>query len=162
MSIPEIYHSEYEGRPFQACTRCGESLAALRQGYQIVKCWHNNDVIYEYVLCTPCHDGLVASFSEESRERLAEYHADRLQSGLAATACATCICPAEDITDGEYSLTGLFLGPKLQQEVLVCGDCTRTMQGLMSDHTRRVWDAFVEENFPSPPADVIVPEPILA
>jgi hypothetical protein len=158
----EPFHSEAQDGPFQACTRCDADLLTLRTGYQIVKCWHRHEVVYEYALCQACQAALVASFSEESRVRLSEYHQQHLRAGFGPTRCATCSKDAAAITSGEYSLTGLFLGPQLDQQVLVCGDCTREMQSLFSTHTRRVWDAFLAENFPAPPSDVVVPDPVCA
>src|SRR5688572_17890380 len=53
--IPAEFHSEYEGRPFQSCTRCGEMLSEIAEGYQIFKLFRRGEAIYEYALCHPCH-----------------------------------------------------------------------------------------------------------
>lgn len=159
MSIPESYYSEYEGRPFQCCTRCGESLAEMTRGYQIVKYWHNHEVTYEYALCDTCHAGLLEQFSQESKDKLQGWHHERMELSHGMVRCATCRKPAAEISEGEYSVTGLISGQVLGHEILVCGQCSAEMQGLMSEHTRGTWDRFVSENFPTAPAD-FAPDPV--
>src|SRR5436190_18617431 len=89
-NIPPELHSEYEERPFQTCSRCGEMLAEIPDGYQIFKLYRRGEAIYEYTLCHPCHTGLISEFSTESRQRLAEFHRQRISLNLGRHRCAVC------------------------------------------------------------------------
>ncbi|MBP7951656.1 MAG: hypothetical protein KA004_18590 [Verrucomicrobiales bacterium] len=153
--IPAAHDSEYEGRPFLTCTRCGEMLAEIPQGHQVVKYWHNREVVYEFAVCHPCHASVLGEFSEESLDRLRTFHAERFRLNLGRGACAVCCRSAAELPEDEFSLTGLFSGNTLQHETLICGACTREMEALMSEKTRGVWERFVEHHFPTAPADVL-------
>lgn len=158
--IPREYHSEYEDRPFQACTRCGESLADVADGYQIVKYWHNGETTYEYAICHACHEGLLREISNESRERLEKFHAEHFNARRGRERCAVCGCLDDEIPQQEFSRTAFVVGENLQTEILVCGQCTQRMQELMSEHTRGVWERFLAENFPTAPSGEL-PEPTI-
>jgi hypothetical protein len=151
---PELY-SEYEARPFRSCTRCGESLAEVPEGYQLFKLFQRGEVIYEYALCHPCHAGLLADFSDESRQRLEEFHAQRMTLNLGPHRCA--VCGHERTEDGEFSLTAACEGTRMRHSLMVCGPCRRDMQSLLSRETRGVWDRFVSENFAGAPPDSVSP-----
>jgi hypothetical protein len=155
------YHSVALGGPFAQCTSCESPLAALRTGYQLVKCWRGGDVAYEYALCQGCQAQLVASFSEDSRRHLAEVHQKHFRAGSALQRCAFCDAPGEDVLRADYNLTGLFLAAELQEEVLCCRPCADAMQAGLSAHTRQVWDRFLDERMAPPPPDTRVPEPVL-
>jgi uncharacterized protein with PIN domain len=154
----DVFDSEYEDRPFIACTRCGEELVSADRGYQVVKYWHHGEVTYEYALCHGCHQGLLNEFSKESRDKLEKHHQEHFDLTLGLGGCATCGQSGLEMDHQEYSVTALYAGAVRQQEILVCGACSREMQGLMSDKTRGVWEKFLGENFPTAPADV-APEP---
>lgn len=129
-------------------------------GYQIVKYWHNGETTCEFAICHLCHAGLLAEFSQESRRRLEEFHTEHFSAKRGSERCAICGCLEDEITETEFSRTAFIKGTRLDLEILVCGGCTRQMQELMSEETRRVWDRFLEENFPVAPADVLL-EPSL-
>ncbi len=153
--IPPELHSEYEGRPFRSCTRCGESLADVPEGYQLYKLFRRGEAIYEYALCHPCHAGLLADFSEESRRRLAEFHAQRVTLHLGPRRCAVCGNGREE--DEEYSLTAACERAGLRHALMICGPCRREMQALLSRSTREVWDRFVSENLAGAPSGTVTP-----
>lgn len=155
--IPREFHSEYEERPFQSCTRCGEMLAGIPGGYQIFKLYRQNEAIYEYALCDPCYGGVLQEFSAESTERLHEFHRQRVSLNLGRWTCAVCGNARGEDGEVEFSLSGACLGRRLIHELMICGGCRREMQALLSRHTREVWDRFVEENFPGVPAGTISP-----
>ena len=155
--IPSEFHSEYEGRPFQSCTRCGEMLMEIAEGYQIFKLFRRGEPIYEYALCHSCHAGLVREFSVESRHRLEEYHRQRVSLNLGRRTCAVCGDSRGDVAGAEFSITGACHGRRLVHEMMICGGCRLEMQSLLSQQTRDVWDRFVDENLPGVPADSLVP-----
>jgi hypothetical protein len=153
--IPHELHSEYEERPFQSCTRCGESLADVPEGYQLFKLYRRAEPIYEYALCHPCHAGLLAEFSDESRVRLAEFHTQSMTLNLGARRCA--VCGHDRAEDEEYSLTAACEGTALRHVLMVCGPCRRDMREMLSKHTREVWDRFVNDNLAGAPAGTLTP-----
>jgi hypothetical protein len=153
--IPSEFHSEYEGRPFRTCTRCGEMLEEIAGGYQIFKLYRNGEAIYEYALCHPCHAGVLAEFSAESRRRLAEFHRERVSLNLGRWTCA--VCGNGRGEDREFSISGACEGRRLIHELMVCGRCRVGMEALLSRETRDVWNRFVDENFPGIPANAITP-----
>jgi hypothetical protein len=155
--IPLEFHSTYEGRLFQSCARCGEMLEEIAGGYQIFKLFRQGEAIYEYALCDPCHTGVVGEFSEESRQRLAEFHLQRVSLHLGRWRCAVCGNARGEDSEEEFSLSGACRGRRLIHDLMVCGGCRREMQSLLSPETRRVWDRFVDENLPGVPAGVITP-----
>lgn len=153
--IPRELHSEYEERPFQSCTRCGETLAEIPEGFQLFKLFRRGEAIYEYALCHPCHTGLVAGFSAESRQRLEEFHATRVSLNLGRVKCA--VCGDARGADGEYSLTAACQGRELIHALMICCECRRDMQSLLSKQTREVWDRFVSDNLAGAPAGTFTP-----
>ncbi len=155
--IPREFHSEYEDRPFQSCTRCGEMLAEIAEGYQLFKLYRRGEAIYEYALCHPCHAGVLQEFSTESTERLAEFHHQRVTLNLGRFQCAVCGNARGEDGEEEYSLTAAGKARRLIHQLMVCGHCRREMQTLLSAHTRTVWDRFVSDHFPGPPADSVTP-----
>ncbi|HEX2750506.1 MAG TPA: hypothetical protein VHM91_21045 [Verrucomicrobiales bacterium] len=155
--IPREFHSEYEERPFQSCTRCGEMLEEITGGYQIFKLYQGSEAIYEYALCHPCHAGVIKKFSRESRERLAEFHRQRVSLNLGRWRCAVCGNSRGEEGEAEFSLSAACQARSLIHELMVCGACRREMQSLLSPETRKVWDRFVDENLPGLPANSISP-----
>lgn len=155
--IPRELHSEYEERPFQSCTRCGEMLEEIADGCQIFKLYRRGEAIYEYALCHPCHAGVVKEFSAESKQRLAEFHDQRVTLNLGRWKCAVCGNTRGEDGEEEFSLTAACKGRRLIHELMVCGGCRREMQSLLSRHTREVWDHFVNDNFPGVPEGTDTP-----
>lgn len=155
--IPREFHSEYEERPFQSCNRCGEMLAEIGNGYQIFKLYRRSEPIYEYALCHPCHSGVVEEFSAESKERLELFHRQRVSLNLGRWTCAVCGNARGEDGEEEFSISGACLGRRLIHDLMVCGACRHEMQGLLSRHTREVWERFVDENLPGVPAGTISP-----
>jgi hypothetical protein len=155
--IPPEFHSEYEGRPFQTCTRCGEMLAEIADGYQVFKLFRRGEPIYEYAVCHPCHSGIVREFSDESRRRLEEFHRDRISLNLGRWTCAVCGDARDEDAAREFSITGACQGHRLVHDLMICGGCRHEMDSLLSHQTREVWDRFVEENLPGVPAGTMVP-----
>ena len=155
--IPREFHSEYEERPFQSCTRCGEMLEEIADGYQLFKLYRRGEAIYEYALCHPCHTGVVKQFSDESKERLAEFHEHRVTLNLGRWKCAVCGNARGEDGEEEFSLTAACRARRLIHELMICGVCRREMQSLLSRETREVWDRFVDDNFPGVPEGTTAP-----
>jgi hypothetical protein len=161
LPVPEEFFSEYEKRAFQSCTRCGEYLPAVEEGYQICKLFRDAEAIYEYALCHPCHLGVVRQFSQESRQRLELYYSEHVAMNLGRHQCA--VCGNERYAQGEveFSITGAFRGREMLHELMMCGCCKASMAALLSPETRQVWDDFVRDNLPGLPAESPSPSELI-
>jgi hypothetical protein len=158
-SIPRELFSEYEGRPFLCCTRCGERLQDFPQGYKVSKAVRNGEVTFEYALCFPCLEAMVNDSSVESRQRMAAFQEERLRPGtVGMEACAFCGCSRAEAEKGDHVLVGACQSQTLLASHLICGSCLEDMSDLASEATRRGWRRFVDENFPGCPPD-LEPEP---
>jgi len=157
--VPKELHSEYEGRPFQSCTRCGETLADFEDGYQISKIYRAGECVMEYAICTPCHSAMVADYSEDSREKMEKFQDENVQIGLGLNTCAVCNTARDDSNPlTEYGLGAICVGSVLAHDMMVCGVCSERMQALISKETRDSRDRFIGENFPCAPNESM-PEP---
>lgn len=154
---PDEFLSAYTDGRFTHCTRCGETLADMPEGYQISKRFSGTEPVYEFALCHPCHAGVVAEFSGESRDRLDTFHREHVSLNLGRFRCAVCGVAREVMKCRDYSITGAFQGPECIHELMFCGLCNQEMQSLMSTKTRQVWDRFVDDNLPGVPADSLTP-----
>ncbi len=154
--IPRILFSEYEDRPFKICTRCGEGLADFTEGYRISKVFKGPETIFEYALCVPCLQNMAEESSVESRDALFEFQFSRLREVEGYHECAYCERPEAPTTEGhpqEFGLAAICMGEQMAEVNRICSLCMDEMAELVSEDTRRVWDRFVEENFPGVPVD---------
>lgn len=151
--IPSVLHSFYEDRPFVSCTRCGESLSDFEEGFRISKSFKGDEVILEHAMCMPCLTAMLDETSEESKERLAKFHEERLRDVTGFDECALCEHTIEEVKDEEFSLVGVCQGSDMVDSAMICYDCLDAMSEIMSEETRRTWDRFREENFPGVPSD---------
>ncbi len=158
MEIPAELRSDYGDQPFQCCTRCGEGVEDMPEGYQISKLVRDRETIYEYALCHDCHTGLLAKFSAESRRRIELFHNEHVSLNMRELHCA--VCGRERSQHAEYALTAACIHDRVIHQLMVCGPCRREMDSLLSPETRQVWDQFINENLPGVPATVPAPSPL--
>lgn len=151
--IPCELHSDFEDRPFQICTRCGETLADFEEGFQISKVYRNNECIMEYAICLPCHNSLIEEFSQESRVRMEKFQAENIRYADGLLQCAICAGRRTADVPSEYGLAAICGGDEIIQGLMICGTCTEQMQAIVSQETRQRWDRFVGENFPCAPTE---------
>ncbi len=150
--IPSEFHSEYEERPFQSCTRCGELLEAFPEGYKVSKVLNRGEVLFEYALCFPCLERMMEESSEESQRRLADFQEARLRPFVTGTLeCALCDHTRDSMERKEFAIVAACLGQGLLESHLICIYCMEEMAELVSEKTRSEWQRFVEENFPGVP-----------
>lgn len=142
----------FEGRPFETCIDCGRALAATGSPYAIQRVLADDEVLFEFALCTGCMERLATEFSLESMERMQARlrAADVVPRGFRC--CAVCgrdggPCPPR------RNLIGIvFEGRLLEPPSVVCEACHEAMESDLSKHTRDVWGDFVTKNFPGVPA----------
>ncbi len=160
-AIPPELNSEYEDRPFQNCTACGESLADFPRGFQISKAYKNGECVMEYALCDHCRTKMLEEFSEESKNRLHKFQDDQVHLDYGLTHCAVCGRARNEGPMSDFVITGICADAALHHGLLMCGDCGDGVQELISQQTRDTWRRFVDSHFPGPPpADGLpIPEP---
>lgn len=158
--IPPDLQSEYEERPFNACTRCGETLADFPGGFQISKAYKRGECVMEYALCDHCRTQMMEEFSQESKKRLAQFQDEQVALDRGLDSCAVCEAPRHGPGMEDFVITGVCEGLSLLHSVMICGNCGDAVQGVISQKTRDTWRRFVDENFPGPPPMDSLPEPI--
>lgn len=150
--IPREFHSEYEERPFQTCSRCGEALSSFAN-YQINKAYRKGECVFEYCFCEPCRDALLDEFSEESKANLMNHQNTHMRKDASGTAgCAFCGVVREEVPDQDFIITMLGTGLRMLDSLMICEDCQLEMHELLSQKTRDVRRRFFEE-LPGVPPD---------
>ncbi|HEY2573884.1 MAG TPA: hypothetical protein VGH65_07435 [Verrucomicrobiaceae bacterium] len=149
--IPREFHSEYEERPFRACSQCGEPLSAF-QHYQINKAWRNGECVFEYVFCEVCRDRMLEEFSEESKASLLRHQEQHLRDVHGTGECAFCGRIRADSPMRDYVITALCSGDGLLDCLMICEPCQLQTHELLSEKTRDVRRRFFED-LPGVPPD---------
>jgi len=157
--IPPDLRCEYEERPFQNCTRCGESLPDFPGGFQISKAYKRGECVMEYALCDHCRAKMMEEFSQESKQRLAQFQDQEVVLDRGLESCAVCNARRDAPGMDDFVITGVCEGISLLHSVMICGQCGDTVQGMISQKTRDTWRRFVDDNFPGPPPVDSLPEP---
>ncbi|MEM7699871.1 MAG: hypothetical protein AAF236_15860, partial [Verrucomicrobiota bacterium] len=129
-------------------------LADFEEGFRVSKNFKKEEVIFEYALCMPCLNGMMDEASDESKQRLEEFHEEHARDVSGFSECALCEKTLESSREKEYSLVGVCHGEKMYDSALICGDCLDRLAEITSEETRRGWDRFKEENFPGVPGDL--------
>jgi hypothetical protein len=150
--IPREFHSEYEERPFQTCSRCGESLSAF-SNYQINKAYRKGECVFEYCFCEACRDALLEEFSEESKENLMRHQNEHMKQDSTGTGqCAFCAVQRAAVPDQDFIITMLGTGLRMLDSLMICETCQLEMHELLSKKTRDVRRRFFED-LPGVPPD---------
>lgn len=181
--IPDFFHSVYEGGPFSQCDCCRTDLTAPGTIYLVLKHLHHRadgpaEAIVEFALCVDCLMTQVPDPSEESREAIMAFRAERRAElppsdrifqrppadnvpeacelcGRAAGDCRTFSARAVVETDDEgtpsmHRMVGTrFTG---MSPAMMCDQCHGQMSERLSRQTRDDWDRFYEQIDDSPPA----------
>jgi hypothetical protein len=160
--------SEETGEDFSHCLCCALPLVEIAAPWLVNQEFYRGECVREYAICLPCRDQVTAQISEESKksvrnflereidweERVREF---MLSSEVAErfAACIVCRVPRGEL-DG-FGISALFDGGgKLVNgplPLLICCPCSARMTAEMSDASRAVWKAFLEENFAGPADD---------
>jgi len=163
------FYSHETGEPFQSCIACGLPLDDPEVPYLVAKSFRGPECIFEYAICDLCRSTMAREFSEESRQRLAEFFQQRVNIGQRSAlltlgpvadpwiaACAACGTPRQDAAS--FSLGAVFLANEMifdPYPLCLCGKCEEDIQNLISKKTRDIWDDFVETHFEGPPAHLL-------
>lgn len=150
--IPEILHSVYEEGPFRTCNVCGAVLTDGRL-YEIQKVYRGEQVVFELAICDRCGETVSREFSEESMEKIKRHLLENFKPSDDAGHCHFCGFPRALIHNftivGACTETSLIL-----PSIIMCDNCSESIQELLSRKTRDAHDDFVRDNFPGVPADL--------
>ncbi len=149
--IPREFHSEYEDRAFQNCSRCGEALNVF-DNYQINKAFRNGECVFEYAFCAPCRDAMMDEFSEESKKNLMEHQQTHLRETHGIGECAFCGQSQAETPMKDFVITALCRSDRMLDSLMICESCQMSAHELLSEKTRDVRRRFFEE-LPGVPPD---------
>ena len=159
-------------RPFDRCIACALPLVETGEPWTVAKEFVRGECVFEYAICQPCRDRLAAEMSEESRANVARFLASEIDwtarlerlrdlpgdSPLDPWLDHCAACGAGAAAVDSHGIAALFLPGGLIARgplpIMLCGACSERVQGVLSKKTRDVWDRFVAEHFPGPPADL--------
>lgn len=167
--IPEEFHSLETGEPFRRCTDCRGPLAEDPNGYLIQKAFNRGEPIMEIAVCHDCHQRLQAEYSQESRERIMNFHLDHgdlpnrlkhLQDQPLDTlapwvgTCLTCDHSRDDC-DEHVIATHCIEDVMIYGEapIMICGECMERLVEQLSESTRDSYDRWQQRCLPMAPAE---------
>jgi len=169
--VPQLFWSEYSGRPFEVCIDCDRALQDC-EFYVVQKRFVAKEGVFEMAMCHECRECLSQECSQQTMLAVNGFLAEHLSERNAKTEQLTesddlilycidhCIvCSKHRAKCHRYSVGGLCRGfeivgqisPPGQTPLMICDDCERGMADLVSRQTRDTWDRFVDEHFDGPP-----------
>ena len=165
--LPEIFHSEETNRPFDHCQDCGDAFEHCEDGHLIQKVISNGETILEIAICSPCHQTLLESYSQESRERIWNFYLDHGDIGQRLKKffpipvgnpdpwinhCIT--CGASRASVREYAIASQVIADQLvygETPLMICLGCTERIVEMMSEQSRDTYDRWLDRVAPGPP-----------
>ena len=85
IDIPKNFYSDGEGKPFENCLICGKDLLNGDVSYVVEKAMKNYDkyefssTVYEFAICTDCHQEQQNKMSEESIANMQLYYQEKVK-----------------------------------------------------------------------------------
>lgn len=168
--MSSLFNSDETDEPFTHCCDCGCDLASADM-YVVNKSYARTECVFEFAMCFTCREEMNAKLSEKSRVAMFDFMHDNANMETRQKAlgndseveaylesCLTCgknRHHAAGYTSGAiFANNALVKGPF---PIIICDTCERTLAETVSEETRNVWDKFVADNFPAPPAEVKSP-----
>jgi hypothetical protein len=171
--MPERLLNE-EGKHFETCKQCGESLLEPPRTYtleKVFKRYPNVDkpqVLFEYAVCDDCSGEMRDDFSAESAEKLQAYFKERVITGATSNSdlkaedrLDRCVVTRKMLDEEqEFAIVARGFGKSMLQShypFAISLTAMDEMAELLSPQTRDLLDDFVERNFTGPPEFEVVP-----
>ncbi len=118
--IPELFWSEYSGKPFLKCIDCEVPLTESNV-YVIQKRFVGGEAVFEMAMCERCREQMTCEYSEETKQNITEYMSTqfrkRAEEGLEHTTDPQ-IIEVREIDDPE---DGKELLNRCIENCLICG-----------------------------------------
>ena len=159
--IPAELHSWTEEGPFTRCVDCDMELYESGEQYMVQKSIHRGEVVFEFALCTGCHETLSQGFSKETTKRLMA-HFQKLEANEPTMHhCLDCRQPLAKMSS--YNIAGQCIGPFLDSAFVICDSCQEHIHPLISEETRKSRDKWIGQNFPCAPEsrDLVPDSPMM-
>ena len=167
--IPTRFERTFEGRPFDTCSYCGQSLRTPESYYLVTKYYSQGELQAEVAICQSCRRGMKLGYSEASKHALeqiygADYQAQRFEiletaereerlERMLAT-CALCGQSRSELeTWFEYALCEDEELIFITHPSVICEACTIRINDQLSEETRRHKRRFFEQHFGFPPPE---------
>ena len=86
--IPLVFKQKFNGKPFSHCLVCEKELIASGAHYLIEKAvrrykdYNSEDIVFEYAICTDCHQHMLVHYSQESLEAMRAFFAEHVDFKL--------------------------------------------------------------------------------
>ncbi len=86
--IPPAFRQKFNGKAFSHCLVCEKELVASGSHYLIEKAirrykdFNSEDVVFEYAICTDCHQQMLVHYSEESLAAMRAFFAEHVDFRL--------------------------------------------------------------------------------
>jgi len=179
IEIPQKFYSDTEGKPFENCQVCGKYLLNEGTSYMIEKAFKNYEgydfysTLFEYAICTDCHNLLQQGMSQESMQNLQRYYMKIFQEKGGKPVMinlsdfemdhwlSKCFFTDKPITEmKEYQVVAQFSGTKLVLNTppLIVGEkAMEEMSDLLSDKTIDEMNGFKKRFFgPDPELEELI------
>ncbi len=168
--LPAALYATDNRKPFQECVVCQRYLLFAGTQYLIEKALRGSEVVFEYAICTRCFSEVAAGFSEDSRRKVDEYYAERvdlvgrrrflmhrypLDLDEWLSQCLVTGLPRQ--TYSEYNIVAECDGKNLlfaYSPFLLSGDALEEIYDLLSEQTREELGGFMERYLGLPPESV--------
>ena len=158
--IPNRFHQDGEGRPFDQCTFCEQNLAEvgpylIEKSMKVNRDTGRHYTVYEYAICGSCSRKKMEAMSKESVANIQRYMSENLNLDNFLSSAKTfedkigrCPITGQAINDlEEYNLVGQFVGDQMilgQFPMAVDAAVGEGMQDLLSEQTKKEFDDFMD------------------
>lgn len=167
--IPTNFYQDSEKKPFTNCTFCNVELKGDLP-YMIEKNFKINlengikSTVFEYAICMPCSIKKMNAMSKESVQNIQRYMQENVLEGLMEELqqkktfeekIAFCAVTGKSKNElSEYSMVGQFVGNQMllrEFPLILSHEVGEEMQNLLSEHTKREFDKFMDTITGIPP-----------
>jgi hypothetical protein len=166
VDLPEAFYSHETGERFEQCLICERSLT--RGGlYLVEKAYRNGETLYDYAMCSRCHEELIESLSPQSRrtvdsffERHVDFQLREIEMNAIAPdryepRVAECLITRKPIVPGdEYQVFAACFGEYLVLNFAPYAITSAPLEELyesLSAQTREELDGFTRDYLRIPP-----------
>lgn len=176
--IPSIFFSSKTKKPFEWCTMCEVNLLRPESTYLVEKAFSQElttgkkKLVFEYAICTGCHEKVSKDFSKKSMERLQMYFElyvdfekrDKLllskPEGLRLEDwISNCIISGKSVANlKEFQIAAFFQGKQIRYSGLPFAlgyEAADELQNLLSKETKEILEGFKDYVLPPDVRDEI-------
>ncbi len=166
-NIPKQFYSYLSEKPIEHCIKCEKYLLDDRTIYFIEKAIKNNEVEFEYAICSDCAEKMKGTMSKESVANMENYfkensnikgyqekllHEEELEI---EDFIENCIVTGTSLNDTEeYQLVGVFEGERIYPYAVpfaISMQATEEINEILSKETKDEMNGFIDDFIGIPP-----------